>query len=125
MSSDLAEDQGERARRMRTCLRALRQFHATGCVRPLADVMAHALTYLLSIALVLLSPHPLAGVFGILVASYKAGRLFEVAHDACHGSYTPDPALNRWIGRLAFLPSLHVFGLWRFAHNHLHHGYSN
>lgn len=51
--------------------------------------------------------------------------LFVVGHDACHGSFTPHRWLNRLIGRLAFLPSLHSHSLWTYGHNHLHHRYTN
>jgi hypothetical protein len=33
-------------------------------------------------------------------------RLFILGHDVCPQSFTPHRGLNRWIGRLAFLPSL-------------------
>src|SRR5260221_14341 len=47
--------------------------------------------------------------------------LFVVGHDACHQSFTSSPRLNGWIGRIAFLPSLHVFSLWEREHNRRHH----
>ena len=126
VSADAASAEDiERLRRMRECLRALRAYHANSIVEPLGDVLVHGLVYVLAVALVLTWPGPVIGCIGIAIACYKAGRLFEVGHDACHGSYTPNANFNRWIGRLAFLPSLHVFSLWRFGHNVLHHGYSN
>ena len=45
-------------------------------------------------------------VFASLVAALWIARLFVIGHDACHGSYTPNKTLNKWIGRIAFLPSL-------------------
>jgi omega-6 fatty acid desaturase (delta-12 desaturase) len=51
--------------------------------------------------------------------------LFIVGHDACHQSLTPLPWLNRIIGRLAFLPSLHPYSQWDHGHNSLHHGWTN
>lgn len=121
----LAPDHDERQARMRLCQRALRAYRATSIAQPLADVGVHGLVYLLAVALILVWPNAIIGCAALAIASYKAGRLFEVGHDACHGSYTPDASLNRWIGRLAFLPSLHVYSLWRFGHNLMHHGYSN
>src|SRR4051812_17705155 len=53
------------------------------------------------------------------------GMLFIVGHDACHGSLTPSSGLNRWLGRLAFLPSLHPYAAWEYSHNALHHGWTN
>jgi len=57
---------------------------------------------------------------GILVV-----MLFVIGHDACHQSFTPSRRLNSWIGRIAFLPSLHVYGLWEREHNGRHHRYNN
>jgi omega-6 fatty acid desaturase (delta-12 desaturase) len=53
------------------------------------------------------------------------GTFFVVGHDACHGSLTPFSALNQGLGRLAFLPSLTPFTSWEFAHNRIHHAYTN
>ena len=60
-----------------------------------------------------------------LVNGLTVGILFIVGHDACHGSLTPDGALNKWLGRIAFLPSLHPFAAWEYSHNALHHGWTN
>jgi omega-6 fatty acid desaturase (delta-12 desaturase) len=51
--------------------------------------------------------------------------LFLIGHDACHQALTPNVRLNRIIGRLAFLPSLHPFSQWDHGHNSLHHGWTN
>jgi len=53
------------------------------------------------------------------------GRLFILGHDACHQSFTPRRGLNRWLGRLVFLPSLTPYSLWEIGHNVVHHGYTN
>ena len=60
-----------------------------------------------------------------LAAGFVTGRLFIIGHDACHQSLTPHRGLNRWIGRLAFLPSLTPYSLWDVGHNVVHHGYTN
>ena len=39
-------------------------------------------------------------VFASLVAALWIARLFVIGHDACHGSYTPNKTLNKWIGRI-------------------------
>ena len=54
-----------------------------------------------------------------------AGALFVVGHDACHGSLTPSARLNAWLGRVAFLPSLHPYVAWAHSHNAMHHGWTN
>jgi omega-6 fatty acid desaturase (delta-12 desaturase) len=63
----------------------------------------------------------LAGVATGLVI----GRLFILGHDACHQSLTTHRTLNRWIGRIVFLPSLTPYSLWEVGHNVIHHGYTN
>jgi len=59
------------------------------------------------------------------VNGLAAGALFVVGHDACHGSLTPSARLNAWLGRIAFLPSLHPYVAWGHSHNALHHGWTN
>ena len=56
---------------------------------------------------------------------FTIGRLFIIGHDACHQSLTPHRGLNKWVGRIAFLPSLTTFSLWDIGHNVVHHGYTN
>ncbi|MGZ5269815.1 MAG: fatty acid desaturase [Ramlibacter sp.] len=60
-----------------------------------------------------------------VVAGLVIGRLFIIGHDACHQSLTPHRTLNRWLGRLAFLPSLTPYSLWDVGHNVVHHGFTN
>jgi omega-6 fatty acid desaturase (delta-12 desaturase) len=62
---------------------------------------------------------------GAVVAGFVTGRLFIIGHDACHQSLTPHRTLNRWLGRIAFLPSLTPYSLWEVGHNVVHHGYTN
>ena len=62
--------------------------------------------------------------FLILPLALLAGQLFTLGHDAGHGSYSSSPILNALVGRLALLPSLHVFGLWRLHHD-IHHRFTN
>lgn len=60
-----------------------------------------------------------------VLAGVMIGVLFVVGHDAAHNSLTPSRRLNRWIGVMAFLPSLHSFSLWELAHNRIHHRWTN
>ena len=60
-----------------------------------------------------------------LVAGFVIGRLFIIGHDACHQSLTPHRRLNKWLGRIAFLPSLTPYSLWDMGHNAVHHGFTN
>lgn len=93
----------------------------------------HALTLaLLDISLFVLitgatvwARHPAAKLlFGVL-GGLVIARLFILGHDACHQSFTSHRALNRWLGRLVFLPSLTPYSLWETGHNVVHHGYTN
>jgi omega-6 fatty acid desaturase (delta-12 desaturase) len=52
-------------------------------------------------------------------------RLFILGHDACHQSLTAHRTLNRWVGRLVFLPSLTTYSLWEVGHNLVHHNHTN
>lgn len=61
-----------------------------------------------------------AGAAGLVIS-----RLFILGHDACHQSFTRHRRLNRWLGRLVFLPSLTPYSLWEVGHNVVHHGYTN
>ncbi len=60
-----------------------------------------------------------------MAAGFVTGRLFIIGHDACHQSLTPHRTLNKWIGRIAFLPSITPYSLWDVGHNVVHHGYTN
>jgi omega-6 fatty acid desaturase (delta-12 desaturase) len=60
-----------------------------------------------------------------LVTGFVIARLFILGHDACHQSFTPRRRLNRWLGRVVFLPSLTPYSLWEAGHNIVHHGYTN
>ncbi len=60
-----------------------------------------------------------------IAAGFVIGRLFIIGHDACHQSLTPGRDLNKWLGRIAFLPSITPYSLWDVGHNVVHHGYTN
>lgn len=75
-------------------------------------------------ATVLLAPAWAKVLCGI-GAGFAIGRLFIIGHDACHQSLTAHRRLNKWLGRIAFLPSLTPYSLWEVGHNVVHHGYTN
>lgn len=62
---------------------------------------------------------------GTVLVTIAIVRLFIIGHDACHMSLTDHAWLNKLIGRVAFLPSLTPFALWRVGHNVVHHGFNN
>ncbi|MCA9269026.1 MAG: fatty acid desaturase [Planctomycetales bacterium] len=76
------------------------------------------------IALTLCTPWyvqlPLTFLIGAVIAA-----LFVVGHDAAHQALTPHRGLNRVIGTIAFLPSMHPYSLWVKLHNIRHHMWTN
>lgn len=64
-------------------------------------------------------------VIASLATGICVAILFVVGHDACHGSLTPRAPLNRLLGRLALVHSLHPYTSWKHSHNGLHHGWTN
>ncbi|MCY1164070.1 Fatty acid desaturase [compost metagenome] len=72
-----------------------------------------------------LLPHPVLQLLAGALAGLVIGRLFILGHDACHQSFTRHRRLNRWLGRLVFMPSLTPYSLWDVGHNVVHHGYTN
>jgi omega-6 fatty acid desaturase (delta-12 desaturase) len=59
-----------------------------------------------------------------VLAGLGISALFIVAHDAAHGSLFKSDRLNYVIGQLGMLPSLHIFEMWCFGHNRIHHGHT-
>ena len=64
-------------------------------------------------------------ILGGILATLAIVRLFIIGHDACHGSLTDHEGLNKLLGRIAFLPSLTPYSLWRVGHNVVHHGFNS
>ena len=81
--------------------------------------------YALAIAGTIAAPHLRQRIACGIVAGFWVSGLVTVAHDACHQSLTPSRWLNRLLGTLAFLPSLHTYCLWQYGHNHVHHLFTN
>ncbi len=53
-----------------------------------------------------------------------AGIGFNVAHDACHGSYSESRTMNRLMSHSFTICGVHAYN-WRFIHNVLHHTFTN
>jgi acyl-lipid omega-6 desaturase (Delta-12 desaturase) len=81
--------------------------------------------FVLAIGATIRFTHPAAKLVCGLLAGVVIARLFIIGHDACHQSFTPHRWLNRWLGRIVFLPSLTPYSLWDVGHNVVHHGYTN
>ncbi len=56
-----------------------------------------------------------------VIAGTAIAALFVIGHDGAHCACTGSKRLNALLGRLALLPSLHNFTLWRIVHNRMHH----
>jgi acyl-lipid omega-6 desaturase (Delta-12 desaturase) len=91
----------------------------------LAYFAMSAALYVVTFVMITMPTSPILRAAVALLNGLAIGVLFIVGHDACHGSLTPAPTLNRWLGRLAFLPSLHPYAAWEYSHNALHHGWTN
>ncbi|KWZ44750.1 fatty acid desaturase [Burkholderia savannae] len=94
-------------------------------VRSIALLVVDYLLLLAALEGALLAPSSVAKIVCGMAAGFVTGRLFIIGHDACHQSLTPNHRLNRWLGRIAFLPSLTPYSLWEVGHNVVHHGYTN
>jgi omega-6 fatty acid desaturase (delta-12 desaturase) len=93
--------------------------------RALALTGVDLLLFAACMAAALLAPQPWLQALAGGAAGVVISRLFILGHDACHQSFTPHRGLNRWLGRLVFLPSLTPYSLWEVGHNVVHHGYTN
>ncbi len=59
-----------------------------------------------------------------IVASLAISGLFVVGHDASHGALFKSRRLNKFIARIAMLPSAHIEEAWDLGHNRVHHGHT-
>jgi omega-6 fatty acid desaturase (delta-12 desaturase) len=104
--------------------RRLRPMRAKRTALAVTLFSADTLLYAAATYLAAHTAGPAAWLWGAL-AGIATAMLFVVGHDACHGSLTASPVLNRWLGVLAFLPSLTPFSAWELGHNQTHHVYTN
>ena len=91
----------------------------------LSLVVLDFVLYGIAMAVAVASSNALLQVVGGLLAGLVIARLFILGHDSCHQSFTRHRTLNRWVGRVLFLPSLTPYSLWEVGHNVVHHGYTN
>jgi acyl-lipid omega-6 desaturase (Delta-12 desaturase) len=98
---------------------------AHGTWRPLLLAAADMTAFCLASAVTLLVTSVWLKVLGSFLIAGTIVRLFLIGHDACHGSYFAQKALNHIVGRLVFLPSMTAFSLWDVGHNVAHHGFNN
>jgi omega-6 fatty acid desaturase (delta-12 desaturase) len=104
---------------------ALLPFTAKSTAIALTLIVIDFTLFFAGIALVAANSHLLIKVVASLLIWIQIARLFIIGHDACHQSLTATRAMNRWLGRLVFLPSLTPYKLWELGHNLAHHGFTN
>lgn len=85
------------------------------------SALAYAVTFWLALA----APWWPLQILAALINGLFIAQIFTIGHDACHGSLTSSDPLNKVLGRLAFLPSLTPYVSWEYAHNRIHHSYTN
>jgi hypothetical protein len=107
---------------LRTALLAFSEKSTATALRLI--VVDYAL-FVAGVALVAAPTHWLVKLAASLLVWVQIARLFIIGHDACHQSLTDSRSLNKWLGRLVFLPSLTPFKLWELGHNMAHHGFTN
>jgi omega-6 fatty acid desaturase (delta-12 desaturase) len=101
-----------------------RAWYASSWGRPLAEFLIAFGLWVALLAIGLWRDELLVRVAMVLPLTLLSGHLFTLAHDAGHGSFSTSRAVNGVVGRLGLMPSVHVFGLWRFHHD-VHHRYTN
>lgn len=103
----------------------LQDLHARSSVVGIALVACDIAGYLTCVIFIAHARSWLPQVLFAAFASIFVSRLFVLGHDACHQSLTPNRLLNRWLGTVAFMPSLHQYSLWDLGHNRIHHRFTN
>ncbi len=98
---------------------------ARSAVKGIACFLIGASVLVAGLAIVVVADSGPILCVGSALTALATSMLFIVGHDACHGNLVPHDGLNRWIARLAFMPSLHPLESWRFSHNALHHSRTN
>ena len=59
-----------------------------------------------------------------VVMALVVSGLFIIGHDSAHGALFRSKKLNSAVGRIAMLPSFHVFEGWILGHNRVHHAFT-
>ena len=104
---------------------ALLAFSEKSTAKALLLIAADYALFFVGLGLVAAPTPWLVKLASSLLIWVQIARLFIIGHDACHQSLTANRNLNKWLGRLVFLPSLTPFKLWELGHNMAHHGFTN
>jgi omega-6 fatty acid desaturase (delta-12 desaturase) len=90
----------------------------------LAYVGRDLVFYAIAVGLLLAFSNPLIVIPLWVFAALAISALFIVGHDAAHNALFESKRMNAVIGRVAMIPSWHVFEGWVLGHNRLHHTYT-
>jgi len=90
----------------------------------LAYVARDAAVYLGVVAALIAVDHPLLLVPLWVLAGLSISALFILGHDAAHGSLFKSKRLAYVVGQACMLPSLHLYEMWCYGHNRVHHGHT-
>ena len=83
-----------------------------------------AVIYLGTVLALVFVANPFADAALDVLAVLAVTALFVVAHDSAHGALFNTKRKNSIIGRIAMLPSWHVFEAWVLGHNRIHHAFT-
>jgi acyl-lipid omega-6 desaturase (Delta-12 desaturase) len=100
-------------------------YYETSFVRPLFTFASMVSGYIFGLYLIVAADLVIAKLLGGVLVSFVCGKLFVIGHDAAHRSFIPSRSGNRAVGVLALAASFHVFGLWEYWHNRVHHAFTN
>jgi omega-6 fatty acid desaturase (delta-12 desaturase) len=111
--------------RERTAREVLNEFRHKNDLLAIGFVSLDLLVYSISFFVGALTHSLIEKLICGVVCGVFTARLFVLAHDACHQSLTSNRSLNRWLGRISFLPSFTPYSSWELAHNSIHHVFTN
>ncbi len=81
------------------------------------DIAMHAI-----VVFALIHVHAWWAVIALwFVSGFTASAMFVLGHDAAHEALFDNKRLNAIVGRILFLPSMHIYAAWKLGHNHVHH----
>jgi len=90
----------------------------------LAYFARDVVVYAVAVSLLIVVDNPFAVAALWVLAALAISALFIVGHDAAHGALFSSRRMNRTVGKLAMLPSWHVYEGWVLGHNRIHHTYT-
>ena len=100
-------------------------YYERGTLRPIDFFVLLTSLYLTALWFIVWTESTLLKLAIGVLLGIICGKFFVIGHDAAHNSLSAYKPINYCIGVLAFAASFHVFSLWEYAHNQLHHAFTN